>query len=473
MTHHYDKLSQITKGEKMKVTKSIFRENDIRGTYPEELNEDSIKEIAFAISKKCKKENVDTIAVGRDGRLSGPSLLAAFCSGLVDSGINVNNIGLVTSPMLYFAAKKEKSKSGIIITGSHNPKNYNGIKIVVDDKPVSGSEILSLMEEDDSERRITKGELIFSDIKDQYINEVVDNIKLPNASKLKVVLDCGNGAAGCVAPELFKKMGCEVFELFSEVDGNFPNHHPDPGKLENLSDLIKEVAKQSADVGLAFDGDGDRVGMITNKGDSVFPDKLMMLFSKDILSREKGKIVFDVKCSNHLDNIIVENGGEPVMAPTGHFHIKKAIKRTGALLAGEMSGHIFFNDKWYGFDDGHYAAARIVEIINNSDQSISELVDILPKSFSTPELNISVTDDTKFKIIEDFADQCHLEGEKVTIDGLRVNFENGWGLIRASNTTPKLVLRFEGNSLEEMEDIKSKFMSELSRICPEIDINLE
>jgi phosphomannomutase/phosphoglucomutase len=457
----------------MKVTKSIFRENDIRGTYPEELNEGSIREIAFAISNKCKKENVDTIAVGRDGRLSGASLLDAFCSGLVDSGINVNNIGLVTSPMLYFAAKKEASKSGIIITGSHNPKNYNGIKIVIDDKTVSGSEILSLMEDSGSEREMTKGVLKFSDIKDQYINEVVENIKLPNASKLKVVLDCGNGAAGCVAPELFKKLGCEVFELFSEVDGNFPNHHPDPGKLENLSDLIKEVAKQSADVGLAFDGDGDRVGMITNKGDSVFPDKLMMLFSKDILSREKGKIVFDVKCSNHLDKIISENGGEPIMSPTGHLHIKKAIKRTGALLGGEMSGHIFFNDKWYGFDDGHYAAARIVEIINNSDQSISQLVDVLPKSISTPELNISVTDDTKFKIIEDFADQCHLEGEKVTIDGLRVNFKNGWGLIRASNTTPKLVLRFEGNSLEEMEGIKSKFISELSRICPDIDINLD
>ena len=457
----------------MKVVKSIFRENDIRGTYPEELNETSIREIAIAIAKKCKKENVDTIAVGRDGRLSGPSLLEAFCSGLVDSGINVNNIGLVTSPMLYFAAKKEKSKSGIIITGSHNPKNYNGIKMVINDNSVSGLEILSLYETSDSEEEKAKGKLYFSDIKDQYINEVVANIELPNASKLKVVLDCGNGAAGCVAPELFKKLGCEVYELFSEVDGNFPNHHPDPGKLENLTDLIKEVAKQSADVGLAFDGDGDRVGMVTNNGDSVFPDKLMMLFSKDVLSREKGKIVFDVKCSNHLDNIIVENGGEPVMAPTGHFHIKKAIKRTGALLGGEMSGHIFFNDKWYGFDDGHYAAARIAEIINNSDQSISQLVDILPKSFSTPELNISVTDDTKFKIIEDFIDQCDLDGKKITLDGLRVNFENGWGLIRASNTSPKLVLRFEGNSLEEMEGIKNLFMSELSRICPEIDINLD
>jgi len=457
----------------MKVIKSVFRENDIRGTYPEELNETSIREIAIAIAKKCKKENVNTIAVGRDGRLSGPSLLEAFCSGLVDSGINVNNIGLVTSPMLYFAAKKEKSKSGIIITGSHNPKNYNGIKMVINDNSVSGLEILSLYETSDSEEEKAKGKLYFSDIKDQYINEVVANIELPNASKLKVVLDCGNGAAGCVAPELFKKLGCEVYELFSEVDGNFPNHHPDPGKLENLTDLIKEVAKQSADVGLAFDGDGDRVGMVTNNGESVFPDKLMMLFSKDVLSREKGKIVFDVKCSNHLDNIIVENGGEPEMAPTGHFHIKKAIKRTGALLGGEMSGHIFFNDKWYGFDDGHYAAARIAEIINNSDQSISQLIDILPKSFSTPELNISVTDDTKFKIIENFADQCNLDGEKITMDGLRVNFNNGWGLIRASNTTPKLVLRFEGNSLKEMEGIKNLFMSELSRICPEIDINLD
>ena len=326
----------------MKVATSIFREYDIRGKYPQELNEESIKKIAYAIVKKCRKENVGSLVVGRDGRLSGPSLIDAFCDSLINSGINVKNIGLVTSPMLYFAAKKEISKSGIIITGSHNPKNYNGIKMVIDDKPVSGSEILELMEDISPLESLKKGSLVFEDIKDSYLDEIVSNIKLSNKPKLKVVLDCGNGAAGCVAPELFKKLGCDVYELFSEVDGNFPNHHPDPGKIENLKDLILEVQKQSADVGLAFDGDGDRLGLVTNKGEVIFPDKLMMLFSQDILSREKGKIVFDVKCSNHLENIISENGGEPIMAPTGHFHIKKAIKKTGALLAGEMSGHIFF-----------------------------------------------------------------------------------------------------------------------------------
>ena len=457
----------------MKVATSIFREYDIRGKYPQELNEESIKKIAYAIVKKCRKENVGSLVVGRDGRLSGPSLIEAFCDSLINSGINVKNIGLVTSPMLYFAAKKEISKSGIIITGSHNPKNYNGIKMVIDDKPVSGSEILELMEDISPLEGLKKGSLVFEDIKDSYLDEIVSNIKLSNKPKLKVVLDCGNGAAGCVAPELFKKLGCDVYELFSEVDGNFPNHHPDPGKIENLKDLILEVQKQSADVGLAFDGDGDRLGLVTNKGEVIFPDKLMMLFSQDILSREKGKIVFDVKCSNHLENIISENGGEPIMAPTGHFHIKKAIKKTGALLAGEMSGHIFFNDKWHGFDDGPYSGARAVEIISNSDKSISDLIAVLPKSFSTPELNILVADETKFDIVESFAKDCSLKGEKITIDGLRINFDNGWGLIRASNTTPKLVLRFEGDSLKDMEEIKSKFISELSRICPDIDINLD
>ena len=457
----------------MKVATSMFREYDIRGKYPQELNEESIKKIAYAIVKKCRKENVGSLIVGRDGRLSGPSLIEAFCDSLINSGINVKNIGLVTSPMLYFAAKKEISKSGIIITGSHNPKNYNGIKMVIDDKPVSGSEILELMEDISPLKGLKKGSLVFEDIKDSYLDEIVSNIKLSNKPKLKVVLDCGNGAAGCVAPELFKKLGCDVYELFSEVDGNFPNHHPDPGKIENLKDLILEVQKQSADVGLAFDGDGDRLGLVTNKGEVIFPDKLMMLFSQDILSREKGKIVFDVKCSNHLENIISENGGEPIMTPTGHFHIKKAIKKTGALLAGEMSGHIFFNDKWHGFDDGPYSGARAIEIISNSDKSISDLIAVLPKSFSTPELNILVADETKFDIVESFAKDCSLKGEKITIDGLRINFDNGWGLIRASNTTPKLVLRFEGDSLKDMEEIKSKFISELSRICPDIDINLD
>jgi len=279
-----------------------------------------------------------------------------------------------------------------------------------------------------------RGQITYSDIKDTYIKEVIDSVE-EDLSDLKVVLDSGNGVAGHVAPDLFKKLGCEVIELYSDVDGNFPNHHPDPGKLENLQDIISEVKKQNADIGFAFDGDGDRVGLITNKGEM--------------------------------------NGGDPIMSPTGHFHIKNAIKKNNALLGGEMSGHIFFNDKWYGFDDGPYSAVRAAEILVKSDDSISDIFSRFPNSFSTPELNINVTDENKFEIVKKFISESRLNGEKITIDGLRVNFDDGWGLLRASNTTPKLVLRFEGDSFEAMNRIQDEFISELSRICPDIDINLD
>ena len=457
----------------MEVTKSIFRENDIRGTYPEQLNEYTIGEIGKAIAAKCRKENIDAISVGRDGRLSGESLLDAFCDSLVNSGINVTNVGLVTSPMLYFEAKINNSKSGIIITGSHNPKNHNGLKMVIDDKPVSRTEVLALIEGMKSET-FRRGTLQFKDIKEEYLRKVTESISILNPEKYKVVIDCGNGAAGCIAPELFKKVGCEVIELFSEVDGNFPNHHPDPSKLENMEDLIKSVKNNNADLGLAFDGDGDRVGLITNTGENIFPDKYMMMLSENILSQQPGPIVFDVKCSNHLDELIAKNNGVPVMAPTGHFHIKRAIKENNALLGGEMSGHIFFNDKWYGFDDGPYSGARIIEALSEyqGNKSISDIMKTYPKSFSTPELNIDVTDENKFQIIEKFISENNLQGEEITIDGLRVNYKNGWGLIRASNTSPKLVLRFEGKTIEDMHNIQSEFLSELARISPDIVINL-
>ena len=457
----------------MEVTKSIFRENDIRGKYPEQLNEYTIGEIGKAIAAKCRKENIDAISVGRDGRLSGESLLDAFCDSLVNSGINVTNVGLVTSPMLYFEAKINDSKSGIIITGSHNPKNHNGLKMVIDDKPVSGTEVLALIEGMKSET-FRRGTLQFKDIKEEYLRKVTESISILNPEKYKVVIDCGNGAAGCIAPELFKKVGCEVIELFSEVDGNFPNHHPDPSKLENMEDLIKSVKNNNADLGLAFDGDGDRVGLITNTGENIFPDKYMMMLSENILSQQPGPIVFDVKCSNHLDELIAKNNGVPVMAPTGHFHIKRAIKENNALLGGEMSGHIFFNDKWYGFDDGPYSGARIIEALSEyqGNKSISDIMKTYPESFSTPELNIDVTDENKFQIVEKFISENNLQGEEITIDGLRVNYKNGWGLIRASNTSPKLVLRFEGNTIEDMNNIQSEFLSELSRISPDIVINL-
>ena len=273
-------------------------------------------------------------------------------------------------------------------------------------------------------------------------------------------------------PELFKSIGCEVIELFSEVNGNFPNHHPDPSKIENLSNLIAKVKESGSDLGLAFDGDGDRVGLVTDQGEVVLPDKIMMILSKDILATKKGKIIYDVKCSNALESIILKNGGEPIISPTGHFHIKNGINKHNPLLAGEMSGHIFFNDKWYGFDDGHYSGARIIEIILKENKKISEIESELPMIYSTPELNIDVTDESKFEIVENFINEFSLEGEKITIDGLRINFENGWALLRASNTTPKLVLRFEGDSVNDLEKIKHDFLNELSRICPDIDINL-
>ena len=456
----------------MQVTKSIFREYDIRGIYPKEINEDAINQIARAISIKCVQENVSKICVGRDGRLSGESLLSSLSSSLSDYGIDVENIGLVTTPLLYFAAKNNKYKSGVMITGSHNPKNYNGVKLVINDKPVSGSEIYELIHEHKN-KSATSGKITFIDVREKYISEVLKNIKLEGKKKIKVVIDCGNGAAGCIAPKLFKDLGCEVVELYSEVDGNFPNHHPDPGKIENLKDLIAEVKASKADLGLAFDGDGDRVGLVTDKGNIIFPDKILMMLSEEILKKEKGSIIFDVKCSNALPEIIKKAGGIPIMSPTGHFHIKNGIKEHNPLLAGEMSGHIFFNDKWYGFDDGHYSGARIIELISLKNNSISNMNDELPKLYSTPELNISVTDENKFKIIEDFSSQCSLQGEKITLDGLRINFLNGWGLIRASNTTPKLVMRFEGDSMEALNDIQNNFINELSRICPDIDINLE
>ncbi len=453
----------------MEITKSIFREYDIRGEYPNQINEEVVRKIGNAIAGKCINLNIKEVCVGRDGRNSGKSLLEAMIGGLSESGIEVINVDLATSPLLYYAAKKNKYKSGIMITGSHNPKNHNGIKLVIDDKPVSGGEILDLLN-NDIKFLESVGSIKSLNVKDSYIEEVSQSLKINK--KLKIVIDCGNGAAGFIAPDLYKNLGCEVIELYSEVDGDFPNHHPDPGKVENLKDLTQAVKNHDADLGLAFDGDGDRVGMVTNNGEIVFPDKILMMLSKDLLESQKGSIIFDVKCSNVLSQIIKENGGSPIMSPTGHFHIKNAIKKHNPLLAGEMSGHIFFNDKWYGFDDGHYSGARIIEMLSKTEKSISEIYSELPMLFSTPELNINVTDDNKFKIIKEFTDNCRLEGEKNTIDGLRLDFEGGWGLIRASNTSPKLVFRFEGRSEEILSRIQNDFLSELARICPYIDINL-
>ena len=454
------------------IDESIFREYDIRGIVPEQINEFSIKAIASAIARKCSDERVNELALGRDGRLSGEKILKLLSKELQSLGINIVNVGEVTSPLLYFAAKKLNSKSGVMITGSHNPKNYNGFKIVINDMPVSGIEMLNLTSKKLNPKD-TGFEIIKEDLMDEYIEEVVSQAS-KNSKKIKVVVDCGNGSAGEIAPKLMRALGHEVVELFCEIDGNFPNHHPDPGKVENLQDLIEIVKKEEADLGIAFDGDGDRLGVVSNLGEIIYPDQLMMIFSRAVLKNSKRKeIVFDVKCTNLLAEIITEAGGIPIMSPTGHFHIKNTLKKTSAPLAGEMSGHIFFNDQWYGFDDGHYSAFRLIEVIKDSTSSLSTMFDQLPKAYSTPEVNINVDEQKKFKIVKDFVSQSNFgEGEKITIDGLRVNFNDGWGLLRASNTTPKLVLRFEANSPERLNEIQNIFLDQLKKIDETINIEL-
>ena len=454
------------------IEESIFREYDIRGIVPEQINEFSIKAIASAIARKCSDERVNELALGRDGRLSGEKILKLLSRELQSLGINIVNVGEVTSPLLYFAAKKLNSKSGVMITGSHNPKNYNGFKIVINDMPVSGIEMLNLTSKKLNPKD-TGFEIIKEDLMDEYIEEVVSQAS-KNSKKIKVVVDCGNGSAGEIAPKLMRALGHEVVELFCEIDGNFPNHHPDPGKVENLQDLIEIVKKEEADLGIAFDGDGDRLGVVSNLGEIIYPDQLMMIFSRAVLKNSKRKeIVFDVKCTNLLAEIITEAGGIPIMSPTGHFHIKNTLKKTNAPLAGEMSGHIFFNDQWYGFDDGHYSAFRLIEVIKDSTSSLSTMFDQLPKAYSTPEVNINVDEQKKFKIVKDFVSQSNFgEGEKITIDGLRVNFNDGWGLLRASNTTPKLVLRFEANSPERLNEIQNIFLNQLKKIDETINIEL-
>ena len=454
------------------IDESIFREYDIRGIVPEQINEFSIKAIASAIAKKCSDERVNELALGRDGRLSGENILKLLSRELQSLGINIVNVGVVTSPLLYFAAKKLNSKSGVMITGSHNPKNYNGFKIVINDMPVSGIEMLNLTSKKLNPKDIGF-EIMKEDLMDEYIEEVVSQAS-KNSKKIKVVVDCGNGSAGEIAPKLMRALGHEVVELFCEIDGNFPNHHPDPGKVENLQDLIEIVKKEEADLGIAFDGDGDRLGVVSNLGEIIYPDQLMMIFSRAVLKNSKRKeIVFDVKCTNLLAEIITEAGGIPIMSPTGHFHIKNTLKKTSAPLAGEMSGHIFFNDQWYGFDDGHYSAFRLIEVIKDSTSSLSTIFDQLPKAYSTPEVNINVDEQKKFKIVKDFVLQSDFgKVEKITIDGLRVNFNDGWGLLRASNTTPKLVLRFEANSPERLNEIQNIFLNQLKKIDETINIEL-
>lgn len=452
------------------LDQTIFRAYDIRGIVGTALTDDTVYHLGRAFAAQALSQNVNTINVAADGRLSSPHLKTLLSQGLMDGGCNVVDNGYVPTPLLYFAANHDDQCTGVMITGSHNPSDYNGFKMMIDGHTLSGDDIQVLKQriiaQDYSDG---EGSLREQDVRPQYLEHVLSDVKL--ARPLKVVVDCGNGIPGDIAPGLLEKLGCDVTPLYCDVDGTFPNHHPDPGKPANLVDAIAKVKEIGADLGLAFDGDGDRVGVITPTGKIIYPDRVMMLFAEDILSRNPGaEIIFDVKCSRLLANVIREAGGKATMWKTGHSLIKGKMKETGALLAGEMSGHIFFKERWFGFDDGLYSAVRLLEILSNRSEDADVLFDAYPEDVSTPELNIDVTDEGKFSIIEGLQALEFEGGNANRIDGVRVDYADGWGLIRASNTTPVLVLRFEAESETALERIRSEFQQRLTQVDPSLTI---
>ncbi len=449
----------------MNITRSIFKAYDIRGIVENELTPEVVKLIGLAIGSESIAKGERGIVVGRDGRLTGEALSEALITGLIESGCHVVDIGMVPTPLVYFATYTKGATSGVMITGSHNPPEYNGLKIMIAGETLSADRIEALyariIDEDFS---YGAGSSISINIDQDYIDKIKSDIKL--AKKLNIVVDCGNGIAGDIAPKLFESLGANVTKLFCLVDGNFPNHHPDPSKPENLKDLINEVLDTDADLGLAFDGDGDRLGLIDNKGKVIWADRQMILYARDVISRNSGaKIIYDVKCSSLLPQEISKHGGEPIMSRTGHSFIKNKIKETGAELGGEMSGHIFFNERWFGFDDALYTGARLLEIISKNDDSCAEIFAKLPDRVNTPEINIHFNEHgEQHDAVSKLSKDIDFPGSKInTIDGIRVDYENGWGLVRASNTTPCLVLRFEANDKEILENIKAKFRTWLKR----------
>lgn len=455
----------------MTLSPAIFRAYDIRGVVTDTLTPEVVHEIGRAFGSLCHERGIETAVVARDGRLSGPALIDALSSGIASTGTNVINIGMVPTPVLYFATFHLKTGTGIMVTGSHNPPEYNGLKMMVDGDALFGDGITALYERlQAGNLHEGNGEQTSQDILDAYLGEITDGIKLNRP--VKIAYDCGNGVAGAAAPQLFDALGCESTAMFTEVDGNFPNHHPDPAKLENLEDLIKAVKENKAEVGLAFDGDGDRVGVVDNNGNVIWPDRQMVLFAQDVLSRNPGaRIIYDVKCSKVLPDAISAAGGEPDMWKTGHSFIKARIKETGALLGGEMSGHLFFKERWYGFDDALYAAARLLEILSNTDKSASDIFDAIPNSINTPELNVKFEEDgAHHEFIEAFAKNASFDDAKLTtIDGVRADFSDGWGLVRASNTTPSLVIRFEADTDAAMERIQTLFRDTMQRTDASVD----
>ena len=479
----------------MQIQSSIFKAYDIRGIVPSTINADVARGLGRAFGTLAMAEGQTTVAVGRDGRLSGPELAGALMDGLQEAGVTVIDVGMVATPMLYFAANT-LCASGIQVTGSHNPKDYNGFKMVLGGRAIYGDEIQALRRTMEAESWVLRagGSRQSADVFPAYRDRIVGDIKL--ARPVKIVVDCGNGVAGASAPAILRAIGCEVTELFSEVDGNFPNHHPDPSKPENLRDLIAALQSSDAELGLAFDGDGDRLGIVTKDGQTIYPDRQMMLFARDVLSRVPGgTIIFDVKCSQRLAPAIAEAGGVPLMYKTGHSLIKAKMKEIGSPLGGEMSGHIFFKERWYGFDDGTYAGTRLLEIVSKVADASAHL-NALPTSFSTPELNVACAEGEPHALVQQLVDKATSaagpsqgarapsggsEAHEVasvgawfaapatanTIDGLRVDWPDGFGLIRASNTTPVLVLRFEGHTHAALERIQADMLALLRSAKPD------
>jgi len=447
---------------------SIFRAYDIRGIVGDTLTPQIVSEIGQAIGSEAAAQGQQKVVVARDGRLSGTMLKQALIEGLQRAGRSVIDIGMVPTPLLYFATHELKTGSGVMLTGSHNPSNYNGLKMMIGGDTLAGEKIQAL------KSRIATGNLLNKptndlenlDIRQIYLQRILQDVKL--ARSFKIVIDCGNGVGGAIAPELLQQLGCEVIPLFCEVDGHFPNHHPDPSKPANLQTLIETVQAQQADFGLAFDGDADRLGVVDAQGKIVWADRQMILYATDILQRHPGaEIIFDVKCTRHLAEVIEKQGGKATMWRTGHSPIKAKLKETGALLAGEMSGHIFFKERWYGFDDALYTAARLLEILAKDPRTPTEVFCSLPDAVNTPELNLNVARDGEhFELMQKILATFHFDASAQisTIDGLRVDFPRGWGLVRPSNTTPCLVIRFEAEDQTELERIQTQFRQQFLAI---------
>ena len=450
----------------------IFKAYDIRGIVGETLTADGVRQIGHALGSEARARGLDAIVIGRDGRLSGPELATALATGITSSGTNVIDIGRVPTPVTYFAAHHLGVGSCVSVTGSHNPPNYNGLKIVLGNQTLFGGQIRALR------HRIVKGNLNEGEgqsrsakVENAYLDRIVGDITLTRP--MKIVIDCGNGVAGELAPKLFRRLGCEVIELFCKIDGTFPNHHPDPSKPENLRDVQQALRDTDADLGLAFDGDGDRLGVVTKDGEIIYPDRQLMLFAADVLTRNPGaQIIYDVKCSRWVAKSIRHQGGNPLMWKTGHALIKAKLRETGALLAGEMSGHIFFKERWYGFDDALYTGARLLEIVSRWGDSNWPLKN-LPNALSTPELNIKMNEGEPHALVEKLKGDGKFPGarELITIDGVRAEYRDGFGLARASNTTPVLVLRFEADNEDALVRIKAEFKAALLSIWPGLDVD--